>query len=177
MRPITAFASALFAGGLFALPALAAGSGSDASTPTCPQGQVYNQQTQHCEAQSGAIDDNSLSAYAYALALAGRYEEALATLDRMQNPNTPAALNYRGYATRKLGRVDEGIGYYLQAVALDPDYTLVREYLGEAYVIKGDLTSAKEQLAEIEKRCGTTCEPYEDLGRRDSRGELTALLS
>ena len=93
----------------------------------------------------------------------GRYQEALATLDLLQNPNTAEALNYRGYATRKLGRVDEGIGYYLQSVALDPDYTLVREYLGEAYVIKGDLPLAKVQLAEIEKRCGTTCEPYQDL--------------
>ena len=78
-----------------------------------------------------------------ALAQDGRYDEALATLDLLQNPNTAEALNYRGYATRKLGRVDEGIGYYLQSVALDPDYTLVREYLGEAYVIKGDLTGAK----------------------------------
>jgi hypothetical protein len=28
----------------------------------------------------------------------------------------PRALNYRGYATRKLGRTDEGIGYYLKSV-------------------------------------------------------------
>jgi hypothetical protein len=48
-------------------------------------------------------------------------------------------------------------------VALDPSYTLVREYLGEAYLIKGDVDSAKQQLTEIEKRCGTTCEPYEEL--------------
>jgi tetratricopeptide (TPR) repeat protein len=81
----------------------------------------------------------------------------------MQNPNTPKALNYRGYATRKLGRIDEGVGYYLQAVALDPDYTLVREYLGEAYVSQGKLDLAHEQLSEIEERCGTTCEPYQDL--------------
>jgi predicted Zn-dependent protease len=81
----------------------------------------------------------------------------------MQNPNTAVALNYRGYATRKLGRTDEGIGYYLKSVALDPEYTLVREYLGEAYVIKGEITLAKDQLGEIEKRCGTTCEPYQDL--------------
>ena len=100
-----------------------------------------------------------------ALAQDGRYGDALAALDLMQNPNTAEAMNYRGYATRKLGRVDEGIGYYLKAVSLDPSYTLVREYLGEAYVIKGDLESAREQLAEIEKRCGTTCEPYEDLAQ------------
>jgi Flp pilus assembly protein TadD len=54
------------------------------------------------------------------------------------DPNTPRALNYRGYATRKLGRTDEGIGYYLKSVTLDPNCAQVREYLGEAYVIKGN---------------------------------------
>ena len=157
--------AAIFAAGLFLLPAAAsANDDGGGNTPTCPRGQVYNSQKQMCvNAQSGVIDDQSLAAYAAALSREGRYDEALATLDLMKNPHTAVALNYRGYATRKLGRVDEGIGYYLQSVALDPEYTLVREYLGEAYVIKGDLTNAKVQLAEIEKRCGTTCEAYEDL--------------
>ena len=164
MKFVVTFAAAALAGGLFALPALAAGDSGSSDTPTCPTGQVYNQQKKMCvNAQSGVIDDQSLTTYAYALAQEGRYEEALATLDLLRNPNTAEALNYRGYATRKLGRVDEGIGYYLQSVALDPEYTLVREYLGEAYVIKGDISNAKLQLTEIEKRCGTTCEPYQDL--------------
>ena len=159
------FSAALAAGCMFALPALAAGGDSGStSTPTCPKGQVYSEQKQMCiDAQSNLIDDGSLTSYAYRLAKDGRYEEALATLDLLANPNTAVALNYRGYATRKLGRLDEGIGYYLQAVALDPEYTLVREYLGEAYLVKGDLPRAHEQLAEIEKRCGTTCEPYGEL--------------
>ena len=59
--------------------------------------------------------------------------------------------------------MEEGIAFYQKAVALDPDYTLVREYLGEAYVTQGKLDLARTELAEIEKRCGTTCEPYEDL--------------
>ena len=72
-------------------------------------------------------------------------------LDLLDNPNTPRALNYRGYATRKLGRTDEGIGYYLKSVALDPNRPQVREYLGEAYVIEGKYDLAKEQLSTIEK--------------------------
>jgi len=158
--------AAIVAGGLYAIPAFAAGSGTDANTPTCPSGQVYNTTKKMCvTASSGVIDDQHLAANAYALAKAGRYGEALAVLDLMQNPNTAVALNYRGYATRKLGKTDEGIGYYLKAVALDPEYTLVREYLGEGYVIKGEITRAKDQLSEIEKRCGTTCEPYQDLAQ------------
>ena len=84
-------------------------------------------------------------------------------LDTLSNPNTAKALNYRGYATRKLGRTDEGIGYYLQSVALDPNYAQVREYLGEAYVIKGRVDLAQAQLLKIKALCGTTCEEYEDL--------------
>jgi tetratricopeptide (TPR) repeat protein len=163
MRPIPVLAAAMAISALMSAPVLAAGSDST-STPTCPQGKVYSQTKKMCvDAESRLLDDKSLTNYAYALAKEGRYEEALQTLDRLQNPNTPVALNYRGYATRKLGRVDEGIGYYLKSVALDPEYTLVREYLGEAYVIQGRLDLAKQQLAEIEKRCGTTCEPYGEL--------------
>src|SRR6266851_5156590 len=75
------------------------------------------------------------------------------------------ALNYRGYATRKLGRVDEGIGYYKKSVALDPRYAKVREYLGEAYVIKGDTAHARGQLAVIKTICGTGCEEYTHLAQ------------
>jgi tetratricopeptide (TPR) repeat protein len=164
MRFTPALTAAFAAGlSLAAAPAFAIGSGGS-NKPSCPRGQVYSEQKKMCvDAQAGVVDDKSLADYAYALARDGRYQEALATLDLMRNPNTAEALNYRGYATRKLGRVDEGIGYYQQAVALDPDYTLVREYLGEAYVTQGKLDLARDQLQEIEKRCGTTCEPYEDL--------------
>ena len=48
---------------------------------------------------------------------------------------------------------------------------LVREYLGEAYVTQGKLDLAKAELAEIEKRCGTTCEPYEDLAEAIEHAE------
>lgn len=78
-----------------------------------------------------------LTEYAYALAKADRYQEAIDVLDMVDNPNTPRALSYCGYATHKLGRTGEGIGYYLKSVALDPKYSQVREYLGEAYVLQG----------------------------------------
>jgi tetratricopeptide (TPR) repeat protein len=132
---------------------------------TCAPGQVWDRKTRKClERHSGVLPDSDLTEYAFALAKADRYEEAIDVLDLLDNPNTPRALNYRGYATRKLGRTDEGIGYYLKSVALDPNYAQVREYLGEAYVIQGKFDQAKGQLATIEKLCGSkTCEYYEDL--------------
>jgi len=142
------------------------GGGGGSDSTTCPAGQVYDPRSKQCvRQQSGVLPDKALADYAYVLAKAERYGEALDVLNLMQNPNTAEALNYRGYATRKLGRVDEGIGYYLKSVALDPGYAEVREYLGEAYVIKGDVTQAKAQLEAIAKICGTECEEYKDLAK------------
>lgn len=144
--------------------ALAAGDNSS-STPTCQRGEVYNSSTKKCEKrQAGALPDQDLANYAYALAKAKRYDEAIEVLDLMKDPNTAQALNYRGYATRHMGRLDEGIQFYLRSVKLDPRYAQVREYLGEAYVIKGQMAKAKEQLRIIKTICGSAeCEEYEDL--------------
>jgi tetratricopeptide (TPR) repeat protein len=131
---------------------------------TCAPGTVWD--TKHRKGlmrHSSVLPDPDLTEYAYALAKAHRYQEAIDVLDLLDHPNTLRALNYRGYATGKLGRTDEGVGYYLKSVTLDPNYPQVREYLGEAYVIKGNYELAREQLSTIEKLCGKDCEYYEDL--------------
>jgi tetratricopeptide (TPR) repeat protein len=155
--------SGLIAASAFSVPVFAAGDDSE-TTPVCKKGEVYDQKTKKCVKQSTAnITDENRTDYAYTLAKAGRYDEALAILDTVKDQNNAEVLNYRGYATRKLGRTDEGISYYLQSVKLDPQYAKVREYLGEAYVIKGQLDMARDQLATIKTICGTDCEEYQDL--------------
>ncbi|NDL63897.1 tetratricopeptide repeat protein [Acerihabitans arboris] len=137
---------------------------SSTTTPTCPKGQIYDSRTKSCMVDKGSkISDTDRTQYAYSLAKAGRYDEALGVLNTLRQPNTAKAWNYRGYATRKLGRTDEGIGYYQKSIALDPHYAQVREYLGEAYMIKGRPDLAREQLATIKTLCGTSCEEYRDL--------------
>ncbi|MCO7574478.1 tetratricopeptide repeat protein [Pseudomonas chlororaphis] len=151
--------------------ALANGEEEQPAQPNCPKGQVWDSKSQRCVSQqSRLVPDADRTDYAYRLAKHGRYEEALALLDTLQQPDTPKALNYRGYATRKLGRTEEGIGYYLQAVKLDPGYALVREYLGEAYVTQGRSDLAQEQLQHIRGICGTTCEEYRDLAAAIAQG-------
>ena len=60
--------------------------------------------------------------------------------------------------------IDEGIGYYLKSIALDPNYPQVREYMGEAYTIEGKFDLTKDQLATIERICGSKdCEYYGEL--------------
>jgi tetratricopeptide (TPR) repeat protein len=141
---------------------------------TCAPGMVWDTKHRKClTRRSGILADPDLTEYAYALAKADRYQEAIDVLDLLDNPSTPRALNYRGYATRKLGRTEEGISYYLKSVALDPKYPQVREYLGEAYVIEGKYDLAKEQLSTIERLCSKNCEYYEDLA--DALTEAHAL--
>ena len=151
-------------GGAAPLPGRSVDQSGPDDLTTCPRGKMWDVKHRTCiRMRSEALPDDAVADYAYALAKADRYDEALQTLDLMKDGNTAEALNYRGYATRKLGRTDEGIGYYLRSVALDPHYAKVREYLGEAYVIKGRVDLAKDQLGTIKTICGTDCEPYRDL--------------
>ena len=71
--------------------------------------------------------------------------------------------NAYGAAREAIGRLDEAIGYYRKALAIDPNFVLAREYLGEGYVAGGRIDLAKAELNEIARRCGTTCEEYQEL--------------
>lgn len=114
---------------------------------------------------SETLSDDELYYKGYWLAKAGQYSEALDQLRLVKNQYDPRVLNYIGFATRKLGNVDEALGYYYKALAINPNFTLARSYLGEALLQKGDLANAQAQLAEIEKRCGRTCKEFTELTR------------
>ncbi len=123
--------------------------------------------------QSGQLSDDQIYQVAYWLAQNGKFEQALAELHKAQNKDDPRILNYIGYATRKLGRVREALGYYRKALAVRPDYTLARAYLGEAFLQQGRSGLAREQLAEIEQRCGRSCPEYVELSRQIASFEAT----
>jgi tetratricopeptide (TPR) repeat protein len=150
---------------LYAPQTLAMGdNSSESKTPDCPKGQVYDSNSKQCVPEkTSRLSDDDKTRYAYHLAKKGEYQSALNLLDTLKNPDTREAWNYRGYATRKLGRTDEGISYYQRSVALDPRYARVREYLGEAWMIKGRPDLARAQLATIKSLCGVDCEEYRDL--------------
>ena len=137
---------------------------SDKKTRDCPKGQVYDSKSKSCVPEkTSMLSDSDKTQYAYHLAKKGEYQAALNLLDTLHNQNTKEAWNYRGYATRKLGRTDEGMRYYQKSIALDPKYAKVREYLGEAWMIKGRPDLAQEQLTIIKSLCGVDCEEYRDL--------------
>lgn len=160
---ITSALAALLA---FSVPALAAGSGtgSTQTSTKCKKGEVWNKKKNKCvKATSGVLPDDELYEEGRGLAKAGHYAWALEVLGAIANQNDPKVLNYIGYSHRKMGDFETGMSYYQQALALNPDYVLAREYLGEGYAANGQIDLAKLQLAEIEQRCGMTCEEYQDL--------------
>lgn len=135
--------------------------GSDTSTPTCKNGKVYSTTKKKCVPKtSEVIPDNSLKAQGWALARAGRYEDAIGLFQLVADKRDPEVLNGLGYSHRKLGKVEQGIAFYTAALDANPDYILAREYLGEGYVKLGQIDKAREQLSEIGTRCGTACEEY-----------------
>ena len=133
--------------------------------PTCLQkGYVWDDTQKKCIAQKkGKVPDQSLLQQGWRLARTGHYDLAIDLFMLMADHADPSALNGLGYANRKLGRFDIGITYYRQALAIDPDYVLAREYLGEGYAATGRIDLARAQLAEIAKRCGSLCVEYQHL--------------
>ena len=141
-----------------------------AKPPACSQYVKYTNKWKNCRRARGlsiaSLDNEELYAAGYQLAKAGDYTGALEYLTAGTDKNDPRFLTMIGYSTRKLGKVDEGMAFYAQALAIDPNSVTTREYLGEAYLQKKDVTSAKAQLVEIQNRCGTTCESFTELNAR-----------
>ena len=114
---------------------------------------------------SAELKDDDLYWAASVLAVEEDYQGALDVLSEAHNANDPRILSLTGYATRKLGRVEEGLAFYHKALALDPNLVETREYLGEGYLQLGKLADARRELEEIAKRCGKGCESYVELDK------------
>lgn len=165
------------AGALIAGPISGNAMGDDPPPPApkpkveCEKGYVYSTTKKRCvKEEPDAAPDRALLERGWMLAYAGKYQLAMDTFRSVADENNPSALNGLGYTNRKLGQLERGIGYYKLALAIDPDYLLAREYLGEGYVMAGQIDLAKAQLSQIRQRCGTSCKEYRLLARAISTG-------
>ena len=71
--------------------------------------------------------------------------------------------NYLGYANRKAGNLDAAFTHYNRALTLNPKHKGVHEYIGEAYLMSGNLPKAEEHLKVLDRLCTFSCEEYRDL--------------
>jgi len=114
-------------------------------------------------------------AYAEAVGLINqeRFVEGFDALTRAQaavGPH-PDVLNYMGFTSRKLGRFDDALAYYSQALAIDPGHLGATEYLGELYIQMGEMDRARRQLARLDELCAYGCAQREELARWISASE------
>lgn len=128
-----------------------------------------------CKPSRGNASNDEIYQAAYWLAQSGKFAEARELARKAKDQNDPRILNTIGFATRKLGDVDAAMPFYIKALSHNPDYTVARAYLGEAYLIKGDVVSAKVQLGEIAKRCGTSCSEHANLADHIAKFEAAAV--
>jgi predicted Zn-dependent protease len=121
--------------------------------------------------KDSSLRDDQIYTLGYWQAKGGAWDAALVTLRSAGNQADPRIQTMIGYSLRKLGRVDEAMRYYMAALAVDPNRTTTREYLGEAFLQINQPGKAKEQLAQIASRRGTACEDYQLLAEEIAKFE------
>ena len=81
------------------------------------------------------------------------------------SPNNADYHNLIAYSLRKGPNPDMSLVFkhYNEALRLDPKHRGANEYLGEAYLMVGNLPKAREHLAQLDKLCFFGCSEYSDL--------------
>jgi cytochrome c-type biogenesis protein CcmH/NrfG len=95
------------------------------------------------------------------------WSEAQAALRQAlaRNPDNADYHNLYAYSIRKGPNPDMSLVFkhYNEALRIDPDHRGAHEYLGEAYLMVGNLAKAKEHLSVLDKLCFFPCDEYSDL--------------
>lgn len=89
----------------------------------------------------------------------------------LRDPGNADIQNLLGFAYRKAGQLDPAFRHYKRALELNPQHRGAHEYVGEAYLMVGDLASAQKHLEALRKICLLPCEELGDLER-----EITAYI-
>jgi Flp pilus assembly protein TadD len=74
--------------------------------------------------------------------------------------------NYLGFAYRNAGKMDFAFRHYEKALQLSPRHRGAHEYVGEAYLMVGDLAKAEEHLSALRRICLVPCEELGDLEKK-----------
>ncbi len=90
-----------------------------------------------------------------------------------RNPLDANAHNLYAYSMRKGPNpaMDLVFRHYNEALRLNPQHLAAREYLGEAYLMNGNLAKAKDLLAELDRLCKAGCVEQAELKRSISSFE------
>ena len=122
-------------------------------------GNTYNQ-------PAGKAEDPDYTAAMRAIR-ANDFKSAISLLQTViaRDPKNADAYNNLGYATRKNGDAAGAIPIYQKALALDAKHRGAHEYIGEAYLMAGNLVRAEHHLRLLEGLCQSPCEERDDLAK------------
>jgi Flp pilus assembly protein TadD len=110
---------------------------------------------------------------------AGQFAAAIPLLERAtaRDPRNADAHNLLAYATRRDGDPAGAIPIYQKALAIDPKHRGAHEYIGEAYLMLGNVAKAREHLARLDRLCTFSCSEYRDLKKAIETYEKTGKVS
>jgi len=108
---------------------------------------------------------------ARALIKAKKWSEAVAELQRVNDPASADWNNLMGYSIRRGSSpdLDASERFYNEALRINPNHRGALEYSGQLYLMKGDLSSAEKRLAVLDKACTFGCDEYTDLKKAIER--------
>jgi Flp pilus assembly protein TadD len=84
-------------------------------------------------------------------------------LAERRNPDSADLQNFLGFSNRNLGRYDLAFKHYKRALELEPRHRGAHEYIGETYLMTGDLASAQKHRDLLKGICLLGCVELEDL--------------
>ena len=95
----------------------------------------------------------------------GNWAEAVRLFKRteLRNPDHADVQNVLGFAYRNLKQYDLALRHYRRAIEIDPRHRGAHEYIGETYLLTGDLAAAERHLAALKEICLLPCDELEDL--------------
>jgi Flp pilus assembly protein TadD len=90
---------------------------------------------------------------------------ATAALRKVNQTRSADWNNLMGYTLRKSANPDLAAAerHYLEALRIDPRHLGALEYIGELYLMQGDLPKAEARLATLASACPSGCEELKDL--------------
>jgi tetratricopeptide (TPR) repeat protein len=91
------------------------------------------------------------------------------------NPSNADYHSLYAYSLRKSGtsEMDQVFKHYNEALRIDPKHRGAHEYIGEAYLMVGNVAKAKDHLGQLDKICFFGCSEFSDLKRAISEYETT----
>ena len=94
-----------------------------------------------------------------------------------RDPGNADYHNLYAYSIRKGASPDMNLVFkhYNEALRIDPKHRGAHEYIGEAYLMVGNLPKAKEHLSSLDKLCFFPCSEFTDLkkaiGEHEAKGK------